>query len=322
MDPLALAAFDEATRTALFAELDIPRGKLVDLGGFESFVFRRTDTNTVLRVTHQRHRDLGQILAELHWIECLGRAGAAVCRPVPQGNGELARAWRDFVISEFPLAPGRPVVASDWNTGLFVEWGRCIGQFHRVAQPYTPPTPQRPDCTDDSNFDLPALMPAGEPKMLERAAHYKARFLAQPRRADDFGLIHSDAHAGNFFVDNGKLTFFDFDDACYCWFAYDVATILFSAVLQQWIASSQHAREEEARRFLPAFLEGYRRENELAPTLIDQLPLALKFREICLYGVITSFVTPAHRNWYTEKFMDGRRQRIERDEPYLRLDFL
>jgi Ser/Thr protein kinase RdoA (MazF antagonist) len=146
--------------------------------------------------------------------------------------------------------------------------------------------------------------------------------MAQPRSEHDFGLIHSDAHAGNFFADSGRLTFFDFDDACYCWFAYDVATILLSAVLQQWIGDKQAEREAAAREFLPRFLEGYSSACEMPPTLLEQLPLSLKFREICLYGVIKQFVTLEERNWYTDKFMAGRRERIERDEPYLALDFL
>ena len=321
MNQIARDAFDEATRHALFRQLGIDPAQLTDLGGFESFVFSRRDRGSIVRFTHTSHRTLDQVLAELDWIDFLAREGGAVCTPLRQKDGSLACARGDFVVCEFSRAPGRPIDKSDWQPGLFIEWGRCIGQFHHLTRQYVPAVGPRPDCTVDPNFDLQGLVP-DQPLVLARAREVTQHFMAQPRSDSNFGLIHSDAHAGNFFTDNGRLVFFDFDDACYCWFAYDIATILLSAVLQQWIGDTQAEREAAAREFLPHFLEGYAGTCEVAPPLLEQLPLCLKFREICLYGVICRYVTPEERDCYTDKFMAGRRGRIERDEPYLALDFL
>lgn len=321
MDQIAKDAFDEATRKALFAELRIDPATLEDLGGFESFVFRRNDTNTILRVTHTSHRDLGQVLAELEFIEYLAAHDAAVCRPVPQGEA-LANAWRDFVVCEFPVAQGHLATKEVWGAALFTEWGRAIGQFHRLTRDYSPIGTRRPDCAEDSNFDLVSLMPEGQPDVMAKAADCQAQFLTQPRHDNAFGLIHSDAHVGNFYVDDGKLTFFDFDDACYCWFSYDLATLLLSAVLQSWLGKAQADMDAMAREFLPRFLDGYSAEYEVTDDLLAQLPLALTFREICLYGVILKFVSPEESNWYTERFMAGRRERIVAGEPYVDLSFL
>lgn len=324
MDEIAREAFDEATRQALFEYLAIAPHQLTDLGGFESFVFSRADRESILRITHISHRSLAQVTAELDWIDYLARQGAAVCTPLRQPGGEFALAWREFIVCEFACAKGAMVTEADWNPALFATWGASIGLFHSLTRQYAPPSDEirRPDCSVDANFDLVSLVPDDQAVVREKASHYRSRFMAQPRTATTFGLIHSDPHAGNFFRDDGRLTFFDFDDACYCWFAYDVGTILLSAVMQPWIGESQPAREEACRRFLPAFLEGYASSYDVTPALIAQLPLSLKFREICLYGVIETYLPMSQRNWYATRFMTARRPRIEQDVPYLDLDFL
>ena len=324
MDSIALEAFDAKTRRELFEDLSISPARLVDLGGFESFVFERRDRDTILRVTHVGHRSLEMVTAELQWIEFLARQGAAVSPPVRQADGRLAIRWRDFVVCEFERAKGGLITEQDWGPALFKKWGRCIGELHRLAGEYVPADPAyvRPDCSVDENFDLEFLAPAEQPVIQQRASEYRARFMAQSRTDDNFGLIHCDAHAGNFFIDNGNLTFFDFDDACYCWFAYDIATILFSAVLQSWLEDSEQAREKAAREFLPVFLDGYSATHTLPSGLLSHLPLGLKFREICLYGVINKYLPIDQWDWYPTRFMAGRRERIESDQPYLSLDFL
>ena len=61
-------------------------------------------------------------------------------------------------------------------------------------------------------------------------------------------MIHQDAHAGNFFVnDKGQITLFDFDDSLYGHFVYDLAMVLFYAVTNR----------EDAEEFVPLFWEAF-----------------------------------------------------------------
>ena len=67
---------------------------------------------------------------------------------------------------------------------------------------------------------------------------------------EDFGLIYTDAHEGNFKVHNGEIKFFDFDDSCVCWHVYDLAVIFLRFDRDKdkgWV----HLRKR-------AMLEGYR----------------------------------------------------------------
>jgi Ser/Thr protein kinase RdoA (MazF antagonist) len=324
LDQAAIDAFDETTQGELFAELGVVPSTIEDLGGFESFVFARKDRDSILRVTHQGHRSLDEIMGEMHWVNHLARNEASVCSPVPQRSGDLAVEWGDFVISEFERAEGRIIQESDWDTPLFERWGESIGRFHRLAQGYQPGEAawRRMHWREDPNFDVAARVSPAEVKVIERGNQHNGRMAALRDDDDVFGIVHCDAHAGNFHWDGDNITFFDFDDTCYCWFGYDVATVLFSAVLQEWIENSRAAQEATGREFLSAFLEGYSKEADTAGLLLEAFPIFLKVRELSLYAVIRAHLGDDYEDhWYTSKFMRDRLARIENDEPYLDISF-
>jgi Ser/Thr protein kinase RdoA (MazF antagonist) len=57
-----------------------------------------------------------------------------------------------------------------------------------------------------------------------------AHLRSLPTPVDGYGLLHTDLHHGNFFVDEGRITAFDFDDIGYNWFASDIAVLLLRAI--------------------------------------------------------------------------------------------
>ncbi|MCB1692681.1 MAG: phosphotransferase [Pseudomonadales bacterium] len=321
MEQIAIDEFGPDARAALFAELGIETSEVVDLGGFESFVYRRDAAKTILRITHASHRSQADIEAEIALIDFLAARGASVARPIPLRNGALVFKWRSFLVTQFRIAPGHLITETDWQDALFDAWGAAIGQFHRLVADFSPAV-RRPHWRDDLNFDLLRRLPQDQRLVLDRAAWHLERLKALPERVDDFGLIHCDAHPGNFRYEAGRLVFFAFDDSCYCFFGYDIATILFGAVQQPWIEGTRAAQEAAARDFLGPFLAGYVRENPLPPTVLDEMDLFLKIRELSLWAVVNAyFDLEDPGNWYVEKFSRGRRERIEQDEPFLRLDF-
>ena len=142
------------------------------------------------------------------------------------------------------------------------------------------------DWRRDENLNFRARIPAGEVLVLQQADNCLVNIARLNANKDTYGMIHCDAHPGNFFLDNGKLTFFDFDDCCFQWFVFDVATIVFSAVLQPWMGNSQSDREALATTFLHYFFEGYDRVFPVTTFMLAHMPLFLKARELSLYGVI------------------------------------
>ena len=77
--------------------------------------------------------------------------------------------------------------------------------------------------------------------------------------------MHQDAHGGNFFVDEaGNITLFDFDDCVYGHFIYDIAMVLFYAVMSDF--------EQRTPEFCVPFFRGYRSENHLDPIWLSEIP--------------------------------------------------
>jgi Ser/Thr protein kinase RdoA (MazF antagonist) len=95
-------------------------------------------------------------------------------------------------------------------------------------------------------------------------------------------LIHADFNDGNFTVDysNGDITVFDFDDACYNWFMYDLACAWESGVGRTMFEADMNERKSFMQRYFDHIMTGYNRENELPNQWLQKLPFFLKMVEM------------------------------------------
>lgn len=322
MEAAAKEAFTSEVRSAIFAHFKLVRSDWQDLGGFESFVFAQVAAKRIFRVTHTSHRSLADVQAELEFLSFLKSNGASVSEPVPLTNGQLVEQFGEFICCQFVMAEGQLVAQADWQSPLFESWGKSIGQFHQLASQYEPSGAKRFDWRVDANLDFSSRIPSAETKILEFADVHLAALRNLPINRELYGLIHSDAHAGNFFTHNNRLTFFDFDDCCYQWFVFDVATVLFGAVLRPWVGDSAKQREPEAKTFLSTFLEGYSKAFNVSDFMLEQMGLFLKLRELSLYAVIHSQLDINNLvEDFPIKVMKGRQARLEADLPFLEIDF-
>jgi Ser/Thr protein kinase RdoA (MazF antagonist) len=319
LEKIAIEAFSDELKHQILDDLGLAGKKMTLLDGFESFVFALDDK--IIRITHHSHRLPDQIAAELEFIRHLADKGAAVCLPNTLPNGELLSSVDSFTACIFDRAKGSVLSRNDWTPSVIQEWGRCIGGFHQLSRSFRPVN-KRIDWRQDENHNFAVRIPASQTKIIEMASQLLTDLEALPVNDDIYGLIHGDAHAGNFFLDDGKLTFFDFDDAIYTWFAYDIATILFGAVLGEHVEASRQAQEAEALRFLPLFLEGYAEVFPLDRFVITEMDRFLKLRELSLYAVIHAHLDVNNlTEWFPARFMKNREQRIVNGEPYLEVDF-
>jgi hypothetical protein len=140
-----------------------------------------------------------------------------------------------------------------------------------------------------------------------------------PRGGDAYHLIHADLHFANFFVESRSrtITLFDFDDCCYGWSAMDIAILLFDALV---IYKGQD-KDAFARHFLRNFLSGYKTENPIGVFWITQIPNFLKLLEINLYDEVAPHFNPDGGDPWVNSFIPGRKNRIQKDQPYVDIDF-
>jgi len=319
--------FNDAILQEAMQRYDIAPHQIHLLDGFESFIytFERGQGAYILRLGHSYRRSEALIQGEVDWINYLAQGGASAAQAILSERGRLVEAIDDqdgahFLATAFVKAKGKPPSKAEWTPALFETYGQLLGKMHALSQNYTPGDPawQRPQWDDAIMLDVEGLLPASEDAVVSRYRTLLEHLQALPKDQASYGLIHQDAHAGNFFVDEaGRITLFDFDDCAYSWFANDVAIVLFYAVM--WAKDDVPAFTHQ---FMTHFMRGYSRENHLAPAWLKEIPYFLKLREIDLYAVIhRSFDVDNLDDPWCAWYMHDRKAKIENDVPYIDFDF-
>jgi Ser/Thr protein kinase RdoA (MazF antagonist) len=333
--------FNERVLGEAMARYGIAERDIELLDGFESFMYefrregkggrvRETGPSVeefgpsvgeyILRLGHSRRRTPDLIRGEVDWINFLAGGGAGVARAIVSQNGNLVEVIPDnkdgaFLASAFVKARGGHVWdRGGWNDAWIDSYGRLLGRIHALSKEYRVADEawRRPNWEDDQySMDLPL-----EPALAEKLDEVMAHLLALPVDREGYGMIHQDAHAGNFFVDDdGRITLFDFDDCVYGHFAYDLAMVLFYAVTNRKDAA------EFAADFWPKFMAGYYQENDLDAAWQKEIPHFMKLREIDLYAMLMRDYELVKGDQWIESFLDGRRERIAAGRLYLEMDF-
>jgi len=326
MDPQITKRYNDKILHEAMQRYGIKKNEIKLLDGFESFIYefyRPQDGEFILRVGHSGRRSPEMIAGEVDWINYLAQGGANVSRAILSKKGNLVEAIDDgyseqFLATAFIKAPGGPSWETEWSPEFVEHYGQVIGRIHRLTKDYIPFNPawRRPDWDTPGNMNIPATMPASEKIALQKFQELMRHFETLPKNRDAYGLIHQDAHGGNFFVKDGIITLFDFDDCVYSWFIYDIAMVLFYSAMgaDNMVAYTQN--------FMRNFLQGYRSENKLDPIWLQELPFFLKLREIDLFGLIQhDFDMENLDDPWCVGYMKGRKELIDNDVPYIDFDW-
>jgi Ser/Thr protein kinase RdoA (MazF antagonist) len=299
------------------------------ISDLENFVYecRRGDEPFILRVTHSSHRNFGEIIAELDWMAYLADHDVAVPKPIQSLKGNLVEAIKlensSFFITAFHRIDGATILdAQACTPAVYREWGRIMGKMHHLAKNYVP---REPSCHRSAWFENDILVNltsylAEQPKILEKIQKLLDQLTQFPQDQDSYGLIHTDFTDVNFFVNDGQITVFDFDDSEYHWFAYDIAVVLFDTL--PWLPQLGMGKDDFGAFFWKHFYSGYLSENKLDEYWLNQLPTFMKLREMFLYGTF-------HKKWDLDnlseerkKMMDEYRYNIENDIRSLNISFV
>jgi amicoumacin kinase len=298
-------------------------------GGYQNTVFQYHDGNDIqiLRVTDSSQRDLASIKGELEFIQCLSNEGVSVCRPILSDTGHFIEEFKldnqKYFLTAFTKAKGTPIEVTNpdvWNKEFFRNWGRTLGKMHTISVQNHDKfqTLKRPTWI---GLDEGGKAFISSKSSEASTAYQNLLDKINAFKADNgtFGLIHNDFHQGNFFVKDGNIHIFDFDDCSFCWFAHDIAVSFYHAVWQGM--SFNPGNDNFPFEFISFFLDGYNQEKDLPKELIQQIPLFLKFREFFLFRLF-------HEKWDFDNLEDWQAYtlkdlsyRIENDLPYTDINF-
>ncbi|MFF2855730.1 phosphotransferase enzyme family protein [Peribacillus sp. NPDC058002] len=304
-------------------------GDPVKLGDAENYVFEvyRDGTPYILRMTHQSHRTKGQVLAELKWIEFLQNNSSEIPKVLSSKENNLVEIVKgsdgtEFYCCLFEKAPGVRMKVTDENFDepLFFEWGRTIGQMHKQTKNYQPETKyRRLDWHEEELLNAELYQSDVTGQLMHQQESIKKNLDALPVHQDNFGLIHSDIHNGNFHFHEGKIHVFDFDDCSYHWFASDLAIPLYYLI---WSLEREGIKglDEYAAKFMRAFIKGYETENILAPEAYETIPLFLKLRDLTLYNFFHKKYDLKNADGQLIKTVKNIEQRIIESRPIVHFD--
>jgi len=261
-----------------------------NLNGFESFVYeiRNKQGEYILKISYSLEEAERKLQSEIQFIDYLFANGISVSTCINSIYGNKIEKRQEgngsFYCRVYTKALGKKVSKEQWNDKLFKDWGRVMGKMHRLAKAFTPSENfYRHHWNEIDRLNLESYLPAGNDIIIQKMDKLMLHLNAIKRTDENYGLIHSDLHHGNFFMHDNKMTVFDFDDIEYSWFINDIAIVLFYAVYWSPLAKDI---EDYPKYFFDNFITGYVQECSIDKNLFKEIPYFLKFRQIILYAAL------------------------------------
>lgn len=193
--------------------------------------------------------------------------------------------------------------------------------MHRLTKDYRVENPieKRIEWHEDDIFHPWKHLGKKDGNVLEKFQKLLEFFEKLPKDKHSYGLIHTDAHPGNLIVKDGNITVIDFDDCAYKWFASDIAIAIYYG---STFYVPQEKQDETARWLTRNFMEGYKKENKLDGSWIEQLPKFLKLRDLALYSVMHKHFRPEEMNERFSKLVETIAHRTINNLPVVNVDFM
>lgn len=247
------------------------------------FILTKGIEKYVLRLSETGDRTEEEYLAETEFVRHLAANGAPVADVLPSRGGKLVERTADGAfVSVFRYAPG--ILLSEngyrYRAGIplseyYYNTGKTLGKLHALAKTYEPHH-RRADYFDKYNDRyIDRLIPNDYAPLKEAIGERFEAFRALPREKSVYGLVHFDFSDGNYHVDmeTGAITVFDFDNAIYAWYMFDLANLWTHGV--GWCRGEDDPTKRRAimDNYFAAVLAGYRSETDVSDELLQKLPL-------------------------------------------------
>lgn len=261
------------------------------IGRLENFTYRAgpSDRERIVRVTEPTHRSFAELEAELDWLGFLSQRGIKVSAPLPSDRGNLIEPFETadgpLHVSVFVKAPGSPFnFQRDWGPEFHRALGELIGSMHAATMGYSPPEGARRKSWAEDMGHLRQVISTSEPSARSEFDEVVRWATTLDTSRATFGLVHTDLHYANMYVDTQyEITAFDFDGCHYDWFAYDLAVPLFYALLSFDLPSMDASQQDW---FYGPLLDGYKKKMPIANEWIARIPGFVRFRRADLFTFI------------------------------------
>lgn len=283
----------------------------------------------ILRVSEYSNKRKMHIDFELNWVNYLTDNLSNIVKPIKSLNNNLYEVIqvydKSYILCLFEKAEGKIVDCNnpmEFNDKLFFDLGVLMGNMHRLTKEYNKNIVKQEfewDINkDDNTFNKDKLILDKDIQSFEQK--YYAEIHSLPASKDTYGIIHSDIHLYNFFVDNGHIKLFDFDDCRFDWYANDIARALFFMVQIFGRSKPEKERTEFAEAYLTTYLKGYNQTNIIDKYWIPKFNLFMKYSMAEGYKFVKNHWKNKSINPHQE-YLDWHKNRISNDLPYVFIDY-
>jgi amicoumacin kinase len=265
------------------------------------FSFTSAGSSRFLRISASRCRPIVQIGAELDFIIYLHNHGLNVASPLTSINHRFIEPIQqgNYLCVVFEAAMGQPFQFSQPQADQqhFFLRGKILSHLHSLSRSYRAAHHrQRQHWQQDEVFQtIEEYLPRQQTSIWREYDSLMDWLAVRPVDESAFGLIHGDVGTTNFLCHDETITLFDFDDACYHWFLYDLAITFYP-----------HGYKPGAAQLLKALLRGYR--GQLCPDseTIHEIVQFCRLRQLYLYLYYTGkwarqSLTAQEARWLVEK---------------------
>lgn len=271
------------------------------------------------------------IQMELAWMHYLASRMDGIVAPLQSAGGNLCETasagGARYILCLLEKAPGSAPGPDALDENLYYNLGGLMGNLHRLTARYPGNVVNPLFAWDNDAYSWRGGCPILDADVRVWEKRYKQQLRALPMPQNSYGLIHYDIHAQNFFVQNGKITLFDFDACQFNWYAADIASAVFFMVqrgagpLLNQSNQTEKARTEFAESHLIAYLKGYLQTNALHTRWLHTLDLFMKYQMTAdEYRAAQSAMQQQpgpQQQWY----LNWHRNRIVNNLPYVFIDY-
>lgn len=243
----------------------------------------------ILRIAFLPDRSRDDFLAEVEYIRYLFEHGGSVSNVISSRNGnlleEITHNQHPFFICLFEKARGKMLPENHYRyregapiSEYYYNCGKVLGKLHQLSKEYTP-VHRRHHFSDKFNAEyIDKLIPDSLSLLKKKLVELLHALEGLDRGHETYGMIHFDYNDGNYSIDfdTGQITVYDFDNSCFGWYMYDLASVWGNGV--GWIQFEPDAGKRKAFMddYFKTVLEGYRSETKLEDSMLDQLRLFIQ----------------------------------------------
>ncbi len=243
----------------------------------------------IIRIAYLKDRSLDDLLSEAQYIKYLFENGGSVSNVISSKKGHLVEEIiynnHTFFVCLFDKAKGKMFVDNNYRyregvpiTEYYYNCGKVLGKLHQLSKSYTPLHPRYSFFDKYNAKYINKLIPDSLSLLKEKLIELLKNLEEVDRSGESFGMVHFDYNDGNYMIDfdSGQITVYDFDNSCFCWYMFDLASLWGNGMGWIQFEPDVNKRKKFMEDYFKTALAGYKTETKLEDSMLDKLPLFIQ----------------------------------------------